>query len=81
MKQTEASIFKNFLLKELGENKQIQTFNLKLNEYNKKLMEIGKPGSFREIKIDAIIAIDNDSELLKSQIISHIRSIERYRCC
>lgn len=57
--------FKKFLLEDLSTDK---TLDEVLQE-------------FEEVKIQGIVYIDGESELMKSQIISHIRAIVRYYSC
>ena len=51
---------------------------LYLSPDKKQLLETKE---FKEVKIDVIIGVENDSELMKTEIISHLRAIKRYNSC
>ena len=46
-----------------------------MDPFGKRLISEGGK-DFRELKIQAVVAIDDDLELLKTEIISHIRAIK-----
>ena len=54
----------------------MKKFDLKYSPVENLKKYLKETEDFREIKIQSVIAIDNDSELLKSEIVSHIRAIE-----